>query len=168
MNATLGSMWQWNDITSADLRQMWADGLSGTAICQSFHEKYQRSPTRCAVMGKVGRMDLPKRRHGSYPALRAARKEKTRENNEAKKLVRQPHRHLSIFDRMPQPLPDSPPLYGSLPGLLSSLRAHHCRFPVDGEGLETMFCRDQKFDRYPYCLAHCRIAYQPAKRRVAA
>ena len=154
-------MWRWNDVTAAELRQMWSDGLTGGTISKAFHERYGDCPSRSAIMGKVRRLDLAKRKrfHGAVKAKRVVK-------------PRGPHKplkHVSIFDRtVGQPIPESQALPTSSPGPLLSLRSHDCRFPVDGEGATMLFCRDPQYQNFPYCLAHCRMAYRPYERKLAA
>lgn len=152
--------WRWNDETTSELRQMWSDGLTGTMICQEFQNKRGISPTRCAVMGKVCRSDGFAKRNRFVKAKRIVEKPRGKYKPRSK--------FVSIFDRVSTPVPDSPALAASNPGTLMELKSHDCRWPVDGAGADALFCRDRKHENYPYCLAHCRLAYRPVPRREAA
>jgi hypothetical protein len=39
------------------------------------------------------------------------------------------------------------------------LKACDCRFPGPGSGMDMLYCGAPAFAGHPYCLAHCRIAY---------
>jgi hypothetical protein len=156
-------MWQWNDETTAELRQMWTDSLTGLQICLTFQERHGICPTRSAVMGKVRRLDLQHRvAHGPIKPKPVVTKPRGQYKPRRK--------YVSIFDCPdPQSVPDGPALIGSSPGPLMSLEQHDCRFPVSGDGAAMLFCRDPQFEKFPYCLAHCRMAYRmDEQRKIAA
>jgi GcrA cell cycle regulator len=45
---------------------------------------------------------------------------------------------------------------------LLDLSAETCRWPVgEPDAADFVFCGAAPFQRYPYCLAHCLIAYRP-------
>lgn len=56
---------------------------------------------------------------------------------------------------------------------IEDLRFDHCRYPVNAGDQDYLACGSVKIDGKPYCLDHCRIAYQgeaasDRKRREAA
>ena len=154
MNATRAAWRQWNDITSAELRQMWADGLSGTQICRWPFKSSAACVPDTLVMNRLAGW-ISQSASVSPSRKRRARKP---ERITVKKLLEQPHRapfHL----RSRWPAGSEQP--GAVRQFAGSARGPRCRiaaWPVDA-GVDALFCRDQKYDQYPYCLAHCRIAY---------
>jgi hypothetical protein len=42
------------------------------------------------------------------------------------------------------------------------LERHHCRWPIEGNDSETLFCGANHVEGSPYCAQHCRMAYKPA------
>jgi hypothetical protein len=42
------------------------------------------------------------------------------------------------------------------------LERHHCRWPIEGNDAETLFCGANHVEGAPYCAQHCRMAYRPA------
>jgi GcrA cell cycle regulator len=150
---------------------MWTDGLVASLISQRFHEKYGEGPTRSAILGKVHRLgDLQPRTRAHGHVKSTNRKERSDKGTGKPRGPNKPRStYRFIFERpAPRPVVDSPALPGSSPGLLMSLKPHHCRWPVDGCGATMLYCRDPAHEGFPYCLAHCRLAYRPAERRQAA
>jgi hypothetical protein len=170
-----GNPWQWNDETIAELRQMWCDGLVASLISQRFHEKYGECPSRSAILGKVHRLgDLVPRTRAHGHVKSTNRKERSDKGTGKPRGPYKPRgAYRSIFERPdPRPVADSHALAGSSPGTLMDLQPHHCRWPVDGCGATMLYCRDNRHvsehSTFPYCLAHCRMAYRPARQRAAA
>lgn len=64
-------------------------------------------------------------------------------------------------DRPRKPKPKANRTTPDLPQavLLFDLEPHHCRYPVDGEGAETLFCAADTYLHHSYCLKHCEIAF---------
>jgi len=46
--------------------------------------------------------------------------------------------------------------------LTHEIENHHCRWPVDGTGAETLFCGANQVEGSSYCAQHSRMAYLPA------
>lgn len=62
------------------------------------------------------------------------------------------------------PIPPTPPvlaptLIGENAAGLLDLKPHHCKWPISGEGADTLFCGDKRIEGRPYCGDHCRRAY---------
>jgi GcrA cell cycle regulator len=93
--------------------------------------------SRCAVLGKIHRLKL------AQPRFKR----------------RHPRKEEAVLKRRPPPAAFGPPC-----GLLD-LTAATCRWPVGEPGeADFAFCGAEPFKRYPYCLAHCLIAYRPDSR----
>jgi GcrA cell cycle regulator len=165
------SRFDWSEARVALLRRRWAEGLSASTIAKELGP----GVTRCAVLGKVHRLKLVqpqyKRQH--------PRKERARKRPRAPRPTSRPRRSPSQLMEMFHALgldalfgaPDTRTVhqhagraFGPACGLLE-LTAATCRWPV-GEPDEPnfAFCGAAPLRRYPYCIAHCLIAYRPASR----
>jgi hypothetical protein len=89
----------------------------------------------------------------------AARVEKlTSEEEKAKPAVAA---GLAALARMDDESRDAATLVGFF-----QLKSWHCRWPVRGEGIETLFCGEVPVTGKPYCTAHCARAWaQPRTTR---
>lgn len=98
--------------------------------------------TRNAVVGLVFRRDDIKLKGGKDGAY-------TRE-----KRPQQPTPRYMLVD--------VEPLFVATPVTLNELEPHHCKWPIgDPSQPDFRFCGGLKFNGYPYCVNHARIAYQP-------
>lgn len=154
----------WPGDRVSKLRVLWTQGLSATEIAK------QLGVTRCAVLGKVHRLNLPLRamatggsdKHRSRRAKAAAE----RAASEVKALGRAvPPASLPI-DRSRE----TGAARGDWNVRYADKSESHCLMFVGGESRDTGFIcgRIRQFDK-PYCSACSRIAYLPPemKRRVA-
>lgn len=57
------------------------------------------------------------------------------------------------------------PSNGAGPVTFFDLRLNHCRFPLSGEGLDILYCGEDKAEGTSYCLAHCKIVFAPQRIR---
>jgi GcrA cell cycle regulator len=164
------SRFNWNEERVALLKQRWAEGLSARTIAQELGAPL----TRCAVLGKIHRLGLVqpefKRRH---PEKERAVLKRPRPPRVAPRLgVRGPSRLMAAFQALGLDAPFGAPdarvvhahadkAFGPACGLLD-LGAETCRWPVgEPDAADFVFCGAARFQRYPYCLAHCLIAYRP-------
>jgi len=163
----------WSAERIALLRQRWAEGSTASSIA----EELGPGVSRCAVLGKVHRLNL------KQPASRQrhSRKEEARRRPP---VPRPAVRSRRAGRRGPSPLmaafyalgldaffgePDTRTVhqhagkaFGPACGLLD-LSAATCRWPVGDPGeADFAFCGAAPFKRYPYCVGHCLIAYRPA------
>jgi len=130
---------------------------------QSFGEiKKGMGVTRNAAIGRAARLGLSNgRKPGGYGGKRPA--DESRPASKPAGRLRNVTRLFAIANQSDPGLVCRPPEVVADPSKLRTileLRAHHCRWPVDGEGLATRFCGADKHENLPYCAAHCRIAYQ--------
>lgn len=58
----------------------------------------------------------------------------------------------------PRPLPA--PEHADNPVSLFHLTSTSCRYPVSDEGLNMLFCNEEKMLGHSYCQKHCRVAYR--------
>jgi GcrA cell cycle regulator len=130
------------------LKRLWADGYSASLIADQLANG--RELTRCAVIGRVHRLKLPRRKQPP--------------------LQHKPYRRVNGKPpRRPQPPPSPPPLRPSVlrpaapvpspppaPDMrklpLLQLEPHHCRFP-EGDG-PFLFCGADTHEGKVYCDFH--------------
>jgi GcrA cell cycle regulator len=123
---------------------MWKAGQSGLEIA------VELGITRCAVIGKLIRVGL--RRGSGEGAIKAYSGKPATLRRAPKQENRAPW--------VPSPQPKPKPETVGMPIALIDLQSHHCRWPVDGRGAATLFCGGNAHDGHPYCIGHCRRAYQ--------
>jgi GcrA cell cycle regulator len=160
----------WNAERIALLRQHWAEGWSASTIANELGPGL----SRCAVLGKVHRLKLAQpefRRHH-------ARKEEARprvpqlEARSERAGVRGPSRLMAAFRALGLDALFGEPDAGIVrrhagkafgPGCgLLDLSPATCRWPVgEPDEADFAFCGAVPFQRFPYCLCHCLIAYRP-------
>jgi GcrA cell cycle regulator len=172
----------WSEEHVALLRQRWAEGVSAGNIAQELGPEV----SRCAVLGKVHRLKL------AQPEFRRCHAHKEQARPQPPRLAagskqadaRGPGRLLAAFCAL-----GLDAVFGELdsgtarrhagkafgPGCgLLDLTAATCRWPVGHpDEADFAFCGATPFQRYPYCLDHCLIAYRPESsesepRRAAA
>lgn len=136
----------WTDEDTNYLTQAWTAGKSARCIARSL------GITRNAVIGKVHRLDLPKR-HTTKRLYTPKRK-----RGDGGIAMRMLSRKVSPPKPLPKP---TPVLQESRNITLMDLTAFTCKFPTSGDGATTLFCGHVPQTGFVYCEAHCRIAYQP-------
>lgn len=141
----------WTEARVANLRKLWADGLSASQIAMRLG-----GVSRNAVIGKVHREQLPGRK------TRIQDKPKRRKPRIALTFVR-PERRPPPHPPLPYtvaPIEAPPPLLTPL----LDLQPQQCRWPVGDPGeVSFAFCGRQADGSY--CGAHARAAFQPPARR---
>lgn len=141
----------WTKEQTDELASLWASGLSASQIGARL------GMTRNAVLGRVHRLKLGKRRDAyapkkqRVPGLRRA---------PAKKRPGLVVVRPSIFDFVG---PFQPLDWCVNPVGMVDLGRDHCRWPA-GEPNQMQFCGESKLDGYVYCARHCRMAYRPNRR----
>ena len=123
----------WTDERVVALRDAWANGLSGQEIARELYDKHGFKTTRSAVLGKVHRLRLEKRKTDVRP-----RKKPDRSHNRACKILRPKFR----AEALPPPTDDLariaalPPLDPAI--TINDLTALTCRYPI-GDPLKPGF-----------------------------
>lgn len=135
------AMMNWTDEAVTTLTRMWDEGLSASQIGAEL------GVSRCAVLGKIDRLGLPKRREQSHLVP---------------KLAPQPLLAPIIADI---DIPQAQRVASVL-----DLTHEHCRWPVGDPGTPNFFfCGARPIEGLSYCGAHCRVAYrQPGERQEVA
>lgn len=142
---------QWTVEDTAILRRRWDEGASASVIGKEL------GVSRSAVLGRVFRLGLAKRREAYAPKKKlvpSLRKSPTKRPQ--LRIV------LADFDFIG---PVRPADWCPNPVGMVDLTRDQCRWPV-GEPNQLQFCGESKLDGRVYCARHCRMAYQP-KRRAA-
>ncbi len=154
-------MAEWTDERITLLRQMWQDGNSASVCAKAL------DCTRNAVIGKVHRLDMPKRISTQF--ARAKAKPKKYVSGQFRKS-RAKARVIPFYGKreptirkvaMPPPLPPNCEPIGLL-----ALPIRGCHYPVgDATGEKQMFCGMIDSSATPYCDYHARMMYRPVEPR---
>ena len=143
----------WTEERTETLKTMWAAGESGTDVAKVI------GCSRCAVLGKAFRLKLsprtPNSPHANKPRKPRPYKRAAWALDDvlANGKWRQPPRK-----RQPIPTELEPECVPN-PVDIIAIRSDQCRFPVEGEGLNTLFCGAVTLDGYSYCPHHCSRAF---------
>jgi GcrA cell cycle regulator len=141
----------WTEDRVTELRARYANGESGSQIGIAMHAK-----SRNAVVGKLYRLGL--RRQLPIGAKTELKRQRRKQNT----IHHIDGRIFLTGDAMTEPEP--PQLTN--PKLLMQLEPCDCRFPGTGSGADMLYCGAPALNGYSYCLAHCRIAFQPRLPRM--
>jgi GcrA cell cycle regulator len=147
------------------LKQLWADGYSASLIADKLANGSKL--TRCAVIGRAHRLELPARKdrppleRKPYRRAKGARKP-PRPPPPPPPRPLQPSR-LRPAAPVPSP-PTEPPAMRKLP--LLELKPHHCRWPCGEPQLPGFFfCAADKTEDSSYCPYHRRLSRPPERVR---
>lgn len=132
----------WSEEEISSLKSMWLEGLTASQIARILGTGRSRN----AVLGKVHRMRLPERAQ-LLPVKRRAPVKRA-----APRLVAQPAPAPETPSEDPGPM--SPPID------TMSVRDHHCKWPYD-VGATYHYCGQPPKPGHPWCIHHCKKAYQP-------
>lgn len=154
----------WTDTDIAMLQRLWKDGHSASEI----GKRMRRS--RNAVMGKIHRLAIQEAAGGkAVKPVRATqqrppvppRKPKVKLAPPAPEVAPRPVALVDDSIIKPRPLLMK----------LFDLGNNDCRWPVEGEKANTLFCGHNTHEGKVYCAYHCRMAYAPrevkSERRAA-
>ncbi|HMO28013.1 GcrA family cell cycle regulator [Enterovirga sp.] len=165
----------WTDERVELLGKLWGEGLSASQIAALLGG----GVTRNAVIGKVHRLGLSGRTKAGQPAP-AARPAKARPPATAPAAPEPPRPRILAAVPVaalpaafaPPSVPEAPPAAEAAEIPVSQrvsileLRETMCRWPLgDPQNPEFGFCGARTATGLPYCLVHCRLAYQPASER---
>lgn len=167
----------WTDERVELLGKLWGEGLSASQIAALLGG----GVTRNAVIGKVHRLGLSGRTKAGQPAA-ASRPAKARPPAapaapvpvvapRPRLVASAPEADLpAAFAPPPAPEPPAAAEAAEIPisqrVSILELRETMCRWPLgDPQNPEFGFCGSRTVTGLPYCLVHCRLAYQPASER---
>jgi GcrA cell cycle regulator len=146
----LAARFDWNAARIERLCARWAQGLSAGTIASEL------GTSRSAVLGKIHRLKLPAPQSKQRPAHGGARGGQRGLRGRGMSALQKALRALDADGAHP----DSDKAFG-VPCSLLDLGASTCRWPVGTPGEpDFAFCGAAPHPQYPYCLAHCLIAYR--------
>lgn len=144
----------WNDETDGELRRLFDLGFSGSQIAADLAGRFGHYLTRCAVLGRLGRLGLKRGRPNPVPRPpRVQRHGAKAWKPRAPTPASEPEPVAIAPEVMPVPQPCA----------LMDLTDETCRWPI-GEGTDMLFCGERTADLHngrPYCQMHERMAYAP-------
>lgn len=158
----------WSEERSDRLRQLWADGLSASAIAADLG-----GVTRSAVLGKVCRLGLSNRQSRVHNVQQ--RRKPTRESDGCKRNGRRKAKPQSITrflaivnrhdpgmeDSLSTPLIDDLAIPEAQRRSLLELDSKTCHWPIgDPAKPGFYFCGGLAVEGFPYCIQHSRLAYR--------
>lgn len=172
----------WTEEREAELRKLWGEGHSASEI-----RRIMRAESRSAVLGKIHRLQLPKR----PTVIKSANKRvysKTDKSAISRKCGRpvrtKPEIRFGTHPGgpsepkeptiIPEAIVEMRDVFPRLDGLPRTLvdRCHHqCGFPVgDPRNPDFHYCTNEALEIAPnvratYCRDHMKVAYQPAQVR---
>ena len=143
----------WTDAALVDLRRMWDEGRSCSLIAQAL------GLTRNAVIGKVHRLGLPKRKEVLLSRNSERHYPKQRSKPKPEKVPTLARLFNSAVAEA-GPIMELPPDQSAFAVSLLDIQHNQCRWPVSDEPF--LFCGDEKWSGHSYCLRHFAIARRPA------
>lgn len=140
----------WTPETTAELRRLWADGLSASEI-----SRVMGLPSRCAVIGKANRLKLPARVAGGRTGMRKRRRPvpdhlAVKPTPRTSPRKRKPPKPLPAL-REPEPIYSGPPVH-----LLDTGINRLCKYVLDDAG---MCCGAPVKDGSSWCPHHYRVVF---------
>ena len=164
--------WVWTEERVELLTKLWADGLSASQIAGELG-----GITRNAVIGKVHRLKLSGR--AKSPSSSAPRQRKPRAPSAFVRSSTRPMSRgntalathaYSYLDVAMEAEPELQLIDNVIPigqrCSIMELNDAKCHWPVGDPGTsEFYFCGGNSIAGRPYCVPHCRIAYQPVQDR---
>ena len=136
----------WTEPRIKTLKALWADGYSCSLIAAELGGEI----TRNAVIGKVNRLGLPRRKEGHSARLPASggKRKKTPERPSPPPTHEITDQEIPIRQRRK----------------LMQLTNKTCHWPVGDPDKPGFFFCGAKIRRNAYCVRHARLAYQPTIR----
>lgn len=155
----------WGPEKIALLAKLWGDGLSASDIASELPGNL----TRSAVLGKVHRLGLKKRKQcAATPRTRKRRGESPLEAKLRRRAMLKSQR-VPWIDAEPLPAEDPTLIPLEQRKTFAELENTHCRFPYGDPGTaDFFFCGAHGANASagtPYCAGHRRVAYTPAPDR---
>lgn len=144
----------WTDDRVERLKKLWTEGHSASQIAGELG-----GVTRNAVIGKVHRLGLSGRATPSRPPRRTIQLQRPRP-------VIRPPKSVTRLPPPPPPPVEAQPLPNGEFATVLTLSDRLCKWPIGDPGEAGFrFCGRKNGAAGPYCEAHARLAFQPAKRR---
>lgn len=162
----------WTDEQIADLKRMWAEGASASEIASEFS-----SVSRNAVLGKVYRLGLSKRKKPSRPRLPPPEPRAPQKLLAARAKETDDGIEIDGFNGAPAledqaiPVEQRRSLLGPPCSAYPERRSGECAWPVGDpreDPADFFFCGAPSYGGLPYCAHHARRAYTVPERRPRA
>lgn len=148
--------WKWDEASKERLRTLWAEGYSAAVIAGMLSQEFKHHFERNAIIGARNRWIEGGERKPRLPTI--GKPKSLPRPYRVRKRIRHPvgeqESHVPTCD----------------PRALWNLENWHCHFPVQGEGMNTLFCGSRRYQYgehgginrtvFPYCYFHCRMAYK--------
>lgn len=154
----------WTDTDIAMLQRLWKEGQSATEIGKRL------GVSRNAVLGKLHRLAVQEAAGGKLvkaPRANLQRPPATPRKPKMKLVPPAPKPALPAVQLVDDSIVKPRPLLMKL----FDLDNNDCRWPVEGEKANTLFCGHNTHQDKVYCAYHCRMAYAPrevkSERRAA-
>ena len=148
----MSKLYDWNVGAVEELTRLWTSGMSATEIAVAMN-----IVSRDAVLGKVHRLKLPKRR--MFKPLKAKPAPRPKRSTANVNILRRPAAPVAprrLFAAAAPPIENAwEPLVGSHPVSLLDLRDDQCRWPV---GEPVRFCGCQAIEKRSYCEHHYQMS----------
>lgn len=136
----------WTEERTNLVTELWKDGHSAGQI----EERMGGIFTRSAILGKVNRLGLSGTNKNSRAAMAARKEVETRAKV---------HRSRISVNPNEKELPPLSLATSTNPVTIFDLNEHHCRWPLEGDGVAMLYCGDPKDFEIPYCCRHQELAY---------
>jgi len=151
---------QWPPEADEIVAKYWQEGRSAAEIALLLASEIGLVKTRCAIIGRVHRMDLP--RDGRCPASAPHRPKVSAPVKIERVRVERPRPILVPPPSPPGPVMPRGKIWEVPPTAVPTLqlRACHCKFPVGpGEGMDQLHCGAPMAEGdASYCAAHRQVA----------
>lgn len=138
----------WNPTHTERLKKYHSDGCSASVIATRLNTEFGASYSRNAIIGRMYRLGLPKRRSRTFAAPKVPRAPRI------------------IWHRPPKAQPVVVPQIKDLEipleqrRTLFELAPNTCRWPVgEATSPDFFFCGAEVQEDKPYCIGHCARAY---------
>lgn len=170
MSIQIKSYQRWSDDMDVRLRDLWATDKSASEIAIELG----CGLTRNAVIGRANRLGLARRSTANKPRPRrvpsphgnATRKPQYKKDRRKVKMNPRGGQYEVVTEYTPVQSVDDLNIPLEQRKQLLDLTPETCRWPVgDPCSKDFFFCGGETFMDFPYCSAHCRIAYQPPAAR---
>ncbi len=151
----------WTEDRVAILSKLWAEGLSASQVAAQLG-----GVTRNAVIGKVHRLGLSGRATPSRPSKRKVSAPRASATPPRTVIARAPR--VAPIIPIPAPPLEAKRMENGEFATILTITETTCKWPLgDPSGDDFRFCGRNTDSSSPYCMAHSRVAYQPARRRGA-
>jgi hypothetical protein len=145
-----------------NLKMLRASGTPASRIAMEMNLKFGTDFTRNAIIGKMGRLKLPRPKRDARHTMKRPAKPVPRETKRLDPF-RAAHLDAAMHIEAKQAV-ELPPDQSEFAVSFKQLREHHCRWPIDQPSGPIWYCGAQKAEQ-SYCSRHAAIGFRPVSRR---